>query len=102
MATRSLPTTGRWPRIPDDVDVLITHAPPAGLLDVSSTGLKLGCEHLAKRLAGLAPRLHCFGHAHVHASAGNRSSGGTTYVNASSVDSTFQIAHPPFVFELPD
>lgn len=89
-----------WARIPDDVDVLITHTPPAGILDVSSTGLKLGCRHLADRLAALSPRLHCFGH--VHASAGHRTIGGTTYVNAASVNSAFEVVHPPFTIELPD
>lgn len=89
-----------WSRIPNDVDVLITHTPPAGILDESSTGLKLGCRHLSERLAALSPRLHCFGH--VHASAGHRTIGGTTYVNASSVNSAFKVVHPPFTIELPD
>jgi len=87
-----------WSKIPDDVDVLITHTPPAGVLDVSSRGLALGCKHLAKRLKTLKPVLHCFGH--VHASAGSRKRGGTTYVNASSVNSSFEIKVAPFEFDL--
>jgi len=89
-----------WLRIPDDVDVLITHTPPAGVLDVSSRGAALGCKHLAKRLKKLKPTLHCFGH--VHASAGSRVHGGITYVNATSVNSSFEIAVPPFEFDLLD
>ncbi|MEM7507883.1 MAG: metallophosphoesterase [Pseudomonadota bacterium] len=89
-----------WGKIPDDVDVLITHTPPAGILDVSSQGMVLGCKHLAKRLQNLSPRLHCFGH--VHASVGSRVIRATTYVNATSVNSDFQIAHPPFEYEWPD
>ncbi len=87
-----------WSRIPDDVGVLITHTPPAGVMDVSSRGEMLGCRYLARRLEKLDPKLHCFGH--VHASAGNRTIGGTTYVNASSVNSRFEIAVPPFVFDV--
>lgn len=89
-----------WSRIPDTVDVLITHTPPAGILDKSSSGLVLGCTHLAQRLQHLQPKLHCFGH--VHASAGVQQIGETTYVNAASVNSRFQIAHDPFVFHIDD
>lgn len=92
--------TAAWARIPRDVDVLITHTPPADILDVSSRGLAIGCPHLAQRLRDLTPRLHCFGH--VHASAGSRMIGATTYVNATSINSDFQIAHRPFVFDWPE
>ena len=90
--------TAAWSRIPDDVDVLITHTPPRGALDVSSRGLVLGCEALAARLEMLSPRLHCFGH--VHAGRGQEHRHGTTYVNATSVNSHFEIAHPPVFIEL--
>lgn len=70
-----------WAKIPADTDVLITHTPPAGVLDVSSRGQSLGCPHLAKRLQRLRPRLHCFGH--IHASTGVVRRGRVTYVNAS-------------------
>jgi hypothetical protein len=39
-----------WAQIPTDLDVLNTHTPPSGVLDVSSRGLKLGCEHLSAEL----------------------------------------------------
>lgn len=89
-----------WAAIPDDVDVLITHTPPAGILDISSTDLMLGCACLAERLVQLGPKLHCFGH--VHASAGTCQVGTTTFVNASSVGSDFRIKNEPFVIDLPD
>lgn len=89
-----------WSRIPDSVDVLVTHTPPHGILDVSGSGKVLGCHGLADRLKMLTPALHCFGH--VHNSAGHRKISGTNYVNATSVNSDFQIAHTPFLFDLPD
>ena len=87
-----------WSEIPQNVDVLITHTPPAGILDVSSRGLALGCAHLANAVAKTRPRIHCFGH--VHASAGLHEDDDTTYVNASSVNSQFELARQPWVFEL--
>lgn len=89
-----------WAEIPSEIDVLITHTPPAGVLDRSSRGMALGCPHLARRLTQISPALHCFGH--VHAAAGSVEIGGTTYVNASAVNSHYEIVNRPFVFELPD
>ena len=63
-----------WARIPSDVDVLITHGPPYGILDTIPEDFKKsydedihrGCEDLLgvikKRLLNL--KLHCFGHLH--------------------------------------
>ncbi|MEM0923379.1 MAG: metallophosphoesterase [Pseudomonadota bacterium] len=87
-----------WARIPSDVDVLVTHTPPAGVLDVSSAGRVLGCAQLARRLDHLSPQLHCFGH--VHASSGSLTRAATTFANASSVNSQLEIARKPVVIDL--
>ncbi len=46
--------------IPRDIDILVTHGPPRGHLDL----LRLGCEHLLRELWRVRPRLHVFGHVH--------------------------------------
>ncbi|KAL2261857.1 hypothetical protein VTK26DRAFT_3149 [Humicola hyalothermophila] len=46
--------------IPDGVDVLVTHGPPRGHLDL----LRLGCVHLLRELWRARPKLHVFGHIH--------------------------------------
>lgn len=51
-------------RIPDDIDVLITHGPPYGVLDETMLGEKAGCPILARRVLEIAPMVHCFGHIH--------------------------------------
>lgn len=54
-----------WAKIPNDVDVLITHTPPEGILDKANDDHKLGCPELRKRLRSLSNlRLHTFGHIH--------------------------------------
>jgi Icc-related predicted phosphoesterase len=57
-----------WGLIPDDVDVIITHGPPKGILDLSydeSSRLEYcGCSSLKKRIFKLNPKLCCFGHIH--------------------------------------
>lgn len=87
-----------WSKIPTDVDVLVTHTPPSGVLDVSSRGLKLGCEYLSAELASRAPVLHCFGH--VHASSGIHRVGDTTYINAAQVNSQYQLSRQPYTYVL--
>ena len=46
--------------VPKGVDVLITHGPPRGHLDL----LNLGCVHLLWELWRVRPKLHVFGHIH--------------------------------------
>lgn len=55
-----------WAGIPDDVDVLITHGPPQGVLDLSpGQREQMGDPELMARLKELPSlRLHCFGHVH--------------------------------------
>jgi len=87
-----------WSKIPTDTDVLVTHTPPAGILDMSSRGLELGCIDLERELKRVVPRIHCFGH--VHASGGTLDSDGTRYVNASMVNSDFDLVRRPYEFWL--
>lgn len=51
--------------IPDDVDVVVTHGPPRGVLDRSwATGQHVGSAELFTAVARARPRVHCFGHIH--------------------------------------
>ena len=83
-----------WSMIPANTDVLITHTPPAGVLDVSSNGMALGCVHLESELQRVSPSVHCFGH--IHASGGTLAANGTRFVNASMVNSGFVLDRRPY------
>lgn len=49
-------------KIPEDVEVLLTHTPPYRILDLSRKGIRAGCHYLKERLTTLhACRLHVFG-----------------------------------------
>lgn len=52
-----------WDDIPLDTDILVTHVPPKGHLDISN-GKSRGCEHLQHRLGYIRPRLVICGHVH--------------------------------------
>ncbi|KAJ7698566.1 Metallo-dependent phosphatase-like protein [Mycena rosella] len=45
-------------------DILLTHGPPHGVLDLTTKAARAGCPALAARLPALRPRLHVFGHIH--------------------------------------
>ena len=52
--------------IPDSTDVLITHGPPIGVLDLSVyDNISCGCDNLLDAVTNrVKPRLHIFGHIH--------------------------------------
>lgn len=49
--------------IPDDVDIVMTHGPPKGILDWIPQG-NVGCPNLLQAIRRVKPRMHCFGHVH--------------------------------------
>ena len=88
-----------WSLIPDDTEVLITHGPPAGILDQPfGKGEHYGCELLLKRVEQVRPRLHVFGH--IHGSYGQTRVGETLFVNASLCDEHYQPVNRPHVIEI--
>ncbi len=68
----------KWAMIPPDVDILVTHAPPAGILDQDGP-VAHGCSDLTAAVAARQPRYHIFGHIHSH--HGVIKHGATIYIN---------------------
>jgi Icc-related predicted phosphoesterase len=71
-------------KIPDDVDVLISHGPVYMKLDLSSTGHRCGCTILEKKVEEVRPKLFICGH--VHEAYGSISYGDIEYYNVSMTD----------------
>ena len=46
-----------------NVDIVMTHGPPKGILDECGQG-HVGCPQLLRALRRVKPRMHCFGHIH--------------------------------------
>lgn len=89
-----------WRRIPDTVDVLVTHGPPHGIADQTWDGRVVGCEALREAVLGrVRPRLHVFGH--IHECYGCTALGGTLFANACTCDRAYRAANPPLVVDLP-
>ncbi len=77
----------KWSLIPSDTDVLITHGPPAGILD-AGTGSKTLCA--AVQLA--KPKVHCFGH--VHEARGDEELDGTKFFNCATAPFSVSLPVP--------
>jgi Icc-related predicted phosphoesterase len=88
----------KWNLIPADVDILITHGPPHGILDRTPQGDQAGCEQLRKKVEELRPRAHVFGH--IHQGYGRIDQFGVKFFNASNCDESYEPTNPATVFDL--
>lgn len=88
----------KWKEIPNDTDILITHGPPQGHLDVSGYGdYDLGCELLRERIDIVKPKIHVFGH--IHGSAGYKFDGNTHFFNASILNERYSYQNRPMTID---
>lgn len=88
-----------WDRIPDDVDVLVTHGPPYSVMDkLLDDGLEVGCPFLKRALPRCQPRLHVFGH--IHEGYGQVRLEQTLFVNASICDLDYRPVNAPVIVDL--
>lgn len=57
-----------WAHIPDDTDIIITHTPPKGCLDLTYNRNgeleRCGCKSLLNRVLQIKPKLCLYGHIH--------------------------------------
>jgi len=85
-------TSRVWDTIPYDVDIVVTHGPPKGILDVTLNRKNelesVGDNSLAKKIEDIMPFAHLFGH--IHNTKWVRNSGkflnGIHYSNGSVVE----------------
>ncbi len=88
----------KWALIPDDTDVLITHGPPAGILDKNAGDQRFGCYDLEMRVHEVKPKIHIFGHA--HSSYGYMNRQGIDFYNVALADENYDIVRTPVEIEI--
>jgi Icc-related predicted phosphoesterase len=87
-----------WSNIPNDTEILITHGPPWGYLDVTPYGnLNVGCELLRVRVDELKPKIHVFGH--VHSGYGYYYNGHTHFINAAILNERYNYENKPLTVD---
>jgi len=90
----------KWAAIPENLDILITHGPPQGILDVSGAPYNepnLGCSLLRTRVDKVKPKIHIFGH--IHGSAGYKYNNSTHFINASVLNERYEQNNLPLTVE---
>lgn len=90
----------KWNSIPNGVDILVTHGPPAGHGDIVKSGIHVGCVELLNTVQKrIKPKYHVFGH--IHEGYGVSSDGHTTFINAAGCTKGYKLLNPPIIFDLP-
>ena len=87
-----------WDLIPNDIDLLITHGPPYGILDTTITKQSAGCRDLLHTVFTNKPKVHVFGH--IHESFGEKHEKNIHFINASVLNEEYRLTNNPVMFEL--
>lgn len=87
-----------WKQIPENLDFLITHAPPYRILDQNFYMEHCGCEVLQREVLKKEPKFHCFGH--IHGSYGKKTINNTTFLNCSVLDEDYKLTNKPTIIEI--
>jgi len=95
---RGAPIREKWDLVPEGIDLLITHGPPAFRLDLTRRGERVGCLDLLATVRRVRPKVHVFGH--IHESYGRMEAEGTLFVNASTCNERLEPVNPPVVLDL--
>ena len=92
--------TALYSNVPDDVDIMVTHGPPYGILDRSpGESAHQGCRQLLEVVRRIVPKLHVFGH--IHGAYGTQNHLNTLFVNAALLGPDGDLAAHPLSFALP-
>lgn len=89
-----------WDLIPLDTEILITHGPVHGYLDLTLGGDVTGCPYLLEKIKELKSlKLHMCGH--IHEAYGTiHFADGVKFINASVLDANYVMKNKPIIIEL--
>lgn len=89
-----------WDMIPLDTDILITHGPAKGYLDLTMRGDVTGCPYLLIKISELK-NLKLFVHGHIHEAYGKiEFPDGGTFINASVLNHRYEMQNKPILIEI--
>lgn len=93
----------KWQMIPNNTDILLTHGPPYGILDLNYEKVNTGCPKLIKHvLERIKPKYHIFGHIHEAYGTFYFNETDTTFINASTCNFKYKPINKPIIFEMPN
>ena len=87
-------------KIPEDVDVLLSHGPPYQILDYVVDGSNVGCVFLQEEIFNrIKPKLVVFGH--IHEDYGQEIIDGINFVNACTCNFRYKPVNVPICVDIP-
>jgi Icc-related predicted phosphoesterase len=95
---RGLPMAKHWENIPNDADIILTHGPAYGVLDMLVNEEHAGDKDLLNKLVSIKPKVHVCGH--IHESYGSTKRHGIKFINACILNEGYELINKPIVFEL--
>ena len=87
-----------WKKIPNDVQVVLTHGPAFGILDTVVNEQHAGDRDLLSKLLEVKPKIHVCGH--IHESHGIVKRHGIKFLNACVLNESYELVHKPMTFDL--
>ncbi|MCK4814440.1 metallophosphatase domain-containing protein [bacterium] len=89
----------KWGQVPDDVDVLMSHGPPYGVLDqLIKGGKRVGSVEHRNKVFSIQPTLNVFGH--IHEQYGWKRYVDIDFINCSLLNFHYEMVNQPVVYEL--
>ena len=86
-----------YAKIPTDIDILITHSPAYGILDLDD-GINDGSEEILSKLAELNLKAHLFGH--IHRQHGITKQNGIIFSNGAIMNDNYTNLNTPNIIEI--
>ena len=85
--------------MPDEIDVLVTHGQPYGVLDPGWQAAHVGSSALAAAVSARNVQHHAFGH--LHAAGGHMvQQGHTTFYNVAACNDAYQMVNQPRILDV--
>nr|CAB3263940.1 metallophosphoesterase MPPED2 [Phallusia mammillata] len=98
---RGQPLLQCWNKIPEGIDILLTHSPPAGYNDtVDPHDMCVGDVDLTNAVQQrIKPKYHVYGH--IHEAYGYTTDGKCNYINCTIVDRRHNPCNKPVIIDFP-
>jgi Icc-related predicted phosphoesterase len=87
----------KWEKIPMDTDILITHGPVLGILDITNRYERVGCQDLYNKVMEIKPKVHACGH--IHSARDIKQVDDTLYINACCLGEDYLYQNAPITVE---
>jgi len=95
----SLEAKNIWSKIPENLDILVTHGPSYGVLDRNLQDERCGCEILQKEIIIKKPKRHVFGHLHLFGGQ-SITQCNINFYNVSVLDEDYKLVNPVTIINI--